>query len=102
MCYLELLFLFLEVKEVREVNLGVKEVREVKAVCFANHRRSSVPLDNNTQGNGLEKLKPLPFSIRKRMGANPTLADGRQRTLVKRHSDGFSNKASLHCKQGFF
>ena len=42
----------LEVKEVREVNLGVKEVREVKevkAVCFANHRRSSVSLDNTVQ-----------------------------------------------------
>ena len=62
MCYLELLFLFLGVKEVREVNLGVKEVREVnlgvkevrevkevKAVCFANHRRSSVSLDNTSQ-----------------------------------------------------
>ena len=37
---------------VKEVKLGVKEVREVKevkAVCFANHRRSSVPLDNTEQ-----------------------------------------------------
>ena len=28
---------------------GVKEVIEVKAVCFANHRRSSVSLDNTIQ-----------------------------------------------------
>ena len=37
---------------VREFKEGVrefKEVREVKAVCFANHRRSSVPLDNTIQ-----------------------------------------------------
>ena len=32
----------LEVKEVREV-------KEVKAKCFANHRRSSVSLDNTAQ-----------------------------------------------------
>ena len=39
-------------EEVREVKEGVrefKEVREVKAVCFANHSRSSVPLDNTAQ-----------------------------------------------------
>ena len=28
---------------------GVKEVIEVKAVCFANHRRSSVSLNNTEQ-----------------------------------------------------
>ena len=33
----------------KEVCLEVKEVREVKAVCFANHRRSSVSLDNTIQ-----------------------------------------------------
>ena len=37
---------------VRESEEGVrefKEVREVKAVCFAKYRRSSVPLDNTAQ-----------------------------------------------------
>ena len=42
-----------EVKEgVRESEEGVrefKEVREVKAVCFANHRMSSIPPDNTAQ-----------------------------------------------------
>ena len=42
-----------EVKEgIRESEEGVrefKEVREVKAVCFAKYRRSSVPLDNTAQ-----------------------------------------------------
>ena len=41
-----------EVKEVIEAEEGVrefKEVIEVKAVCFANHRMSSVPIDNTAQ-----------------------------------------------------
>ena len=50
-------------EEVREVKEGVgeseegvrefKEVREVKAVCFAKYRRSSVPLDNTAQSSSL-------------------------------------------------
>ena len=42
----------IEFKEVIEAEEGVrefKEVIEVKAVCFAKYRRSSVPLDNTTQ-----------------------------------------------------
>ena len=49
----------IEFKEVIEAEEGVreseegvrefKEVREVKAVCFANHRMSSVPIDNTAQ-----------------------------------------------------
>ena len=45
-----------EVKEVIEAEEGVrefKEVIEVKAVCFAKYRRSSVPLDNTAQPGSL-------------------------------------------------
>ena len=41
------------VRESEEVVREFKEVREVKAVCFANHRRSSVPLDNTAQPSSL-------------------------------------------------
>ena len=46
----------IEFKEVIEAEEGVrefKEVIEVKAVCFAKYRRSSVPLDNTAQPGSL-------------------------------------------------
>ena len=43
----------MEGKEVKGEVIEFKEVIEVKAVCFAKYRRSSVPLDNTAQPGSL-------------------------------------------------
>ena len=48
-----------EVKEVREEVKEVREVKEGKAVCFANHRRSSVPLTTTPRQWVREEVKEV-------------------------------------------